>query len=60
MDYNNNAQRTTVTMHKANNKNNITAMTIRNVTIHNDYHEQYIKWITITIHNDNDNNDQSR
>ena len=31
--------------------------TMRNITIHNEYNEQFIKWITITMHNENNNNE---
>ena len=60
-------------IHNANNNNSMAIMTITNVTLtmttmcylmhhslqslHNYYNEQCIKWITITMHNNNKNNE---
>ena len=48
MDYNYIAQWTTMTFHNANHNNIMATITIQNVTVHNDYNEQCIKWITLT------------
>ena len=47
MDYKN-TQSTNTTMHNANKNNIMTIIILRNVT-HNDYNEQWIKWITIMM-----------
>ena len=48
-----------MTIHNANNNNNMAKITIRNTTmIQNDCNEQCITWITITIHNDNNNKEK--
>ena len=66
---NNNVQWTTMTMNNANNNNIMATIAILNVTIHNDYYKQCIKWVKITMHNDyneqwtmmkNDNNDNKK
>ena len=41
-----------MTMNNANNNNIMATIAILNVTIHNDYYKQCIKWVKITMHND--------
>ena len=63
LDYNNNAR---CTINYNGNAQYMAAITLQNAEIHNNYNEQCIKWMIITMHNDyneqwtmnNDNHDE--